>query len=209
MGETPATLNESEPQNRFFLSPLASVFLLIASLAGMTASLGLLKTELHHLADPTAALNCDISILVGCSSSILSPEAHLFLGLPNTAMGIGFYAVTIFVALLSLLKVGLPRLVWNLLAAGGTASLALIVFFLWASIFKFQALCPYCLVIWGATFVVFSVLTTFAAAVCRRPQVSSVGRPLHANAWAVVVTLVLLTVIAVVLGMTDKIAMLL
>lgn len=209
MGEIPTTPAVGELQNRFFLSPLASVFLLVASTAGMVASLGLLKTELHHLADPTASLNCDISILVGCSSSILSPEAHLFLGLPNAAMGIGFFAVTFFVAVLSFLKVGLPRLVWNLLAVGAGVSLLLIVFFLWASIFKFQALCPYCLVIWGSTFVIFSLLITFAGATCRNPQVSSVGRPLHANAWAVVVTLVLLTVIAVVMGMTDKIAMLL
>ncbi|MCS4484905.1 hypothetical protein NXS08_05375 [Gleimia sp. 6138-11-ORH1] len=209
MGESTSAPLTSTSKNSFHLSPLANTFLLLASVAGLIASLGLLKTEIEYLSDPTAALNCDISILVGCSSSLTSWEAHLFFGLPNTALGIAFFAVTLFVSVTSYLKVHLPRQVWHLLAAASGASLLFIGFFLYASIFNFQALCPYCLVIWAATFITFGTLNTYALSICKIPLVNSWGKPLHKNAWAVVATLFLLTAITVLLGLTDKIATLL
>lgn len=205
----PQTSGKPEDTLTFFLPRLSAIFLLLASLIGLTTSLGLLKTELHHLEDPTAALSCDVNVLVGCSSSILSPEAHLFLGLPNTALGIGFFTVFGFVAFTSLLKTSFPRLLWNLLATVSLGSLGLVAFFLYASITKFAALCPYCLGIWSATFIVAGIVLPWAAAICRRPQVSRIGTVLHGNAWAVVAGLFLITFLTVLLGLTEEIGMML
>lgn len=201
-----ASLNQGvQPQ----LPRISAVFLLLAALIGLVASLGLLKTELHYLSDPTAALSCDINVLVGCSSSILSDEAHLFFGLPNTALGIAFFSVLGFVSVGSFFKLQLPKALWNLLGLASAGSLALVAFFLYASIMKFGALCPYCLGIWSATFVSAGILLPWVASVCDRPTVKRVGTALHKNAWAVVVGFFLLTFIAVLLGLTEEIGMML
>lgn len=198
-----------KPELTFQLPLKSTISLTLASLAGLVASLGLLKTEIEHLNNPTGSLNCDLSLLVGCSSSISSPEAHLLLGLPNTALGIGFFSILLFVAVASILGTKLPRPLWNLLAVATAGSLGVIVFFLYASIFKFQALCPYCLVIWSATFIATGILLPFATAICGRETIRRIGQPLHANAWAVVVGLFLITAITVLLGMSEKIGMML
>lgn len=190
--------------------PLKSaLFLTIAALAGLIASLGLLYTEISHLNNPQASFSCDLSILVGCSSSINSPEAHLFFGIPNSALGIAFFTLLTFVGLGSFTHLTLPRILWNLLAAANLASLLVITFFLHASIFKFQALCPFCLVVWSATFISAGIIIPWASAICRRETVSSIGRTLHANAWALITGLFLLTAVTVLLGLSEKIGMML
>lgn len=125
-----------------------------ASLVALAASAELVLSEITHLSNPGSGLGCDLNPLIGCSSSLMSWQAHLLLGIPNALVGVGLYAGLAGV-FLAWWGGRLPRWLPLLIETGLTASLALIFFFLQQSVTFFRTLCPFCLLVWGATILIW------------------------------------------------------
>lgn len=125
-----------------------------ASLVALAASVELVLSEITHLRNPTGSLSCDLNPLIGCSSSLMTWQAHLMLGIPNALVGVALYAGLTGV-FLAWLGGRLPRWLPLTIEAGLTASLALIIFFLQQSVTFFRTLCPFCLLVWGATILIW------------------------------------------------------
>ena len=125
-----------------------------ATLVALAASAELVLSEITHLSNPGSGLGCDLNPLIGCSSSLMSWQAHLLLGIPNALVGVGLYAGLAGV-FLAWWGGRLPRWLPLLIETGLTASLALIFFFLQQSVTFFRTLCPFCLLVWGATILIW------------------------------------------------------
>lgn len=189
--------------------PVMGAAVIVMSALGLLASFALVQAELEVLADPGAELACDLNPLIGCSTSILSPQAHIF-GVPNSVSGVAAFAALFALGVILACRGRLPRLVWWGLSAGAVLGLGFVSYFLYHSAFTFHALCPFCLVVWGATLGVVPLLLGGAAAegAFGRSVVSAGKRALRYS-WAIVLLLYLLVVLFIVVTMSDKIGYLL
>lgn len=188
------------------LGVVNSLVVIVGTLIGLVASAGLLEAELKHLLNPAAELGCDLNSLIGCGASLMSPEAHL-LTIPNSALGIAAFAAAALLGFIMLVRASLPRVVSYLAALGTIGGLVFVGYFLYLSATTFNALCPYCLVVWSAAMILAGVLIPHALA--NIPATADTGKVLERYSWLVILALHLIVAITVLLTMHDKIGALL
>jgi len=110
--------------------------------------------------DPAANLSCDINAVISCGQVGLSWQANLF-GFPNAFLGLITESVVITVAVAGLAGVRFPR--WFMFAAqiGYTFGLVFAYWMFAQSVFVIRVLCPWCMVIYLSTTLVFWYLTRY------------------------------------------------
>lgn len=187
------------------LNPAAGIAVMVFSLLGLLSSVMLLQSELDVLADPEANLICDVNPMIGCSSSLLSPQAHL-LGLPNSALGLAAFSALLALGAVITFRGTLPRIVWWGLSVGVLGGLVFVAYFLFQSVTVFRTLCPYCMLTWVATLGVLPVVLGAAAATgALGTRLISAGRSTLRYSWAIALALYLLVILVIVVTLSDKI----
>ena len=203
---TPADVSPSPSPDRWTNS-WAGIFLAAFAIIALFCSFGLLETELEVLRNPHLVPECDINPLIGCSDSLLSPQAHLF-GLPNSAVGIGVFGAVLALAAVLIFNGSLPRVVWWVASAGLLVGVFYIIYFLVQSTVVFDSLCPYCMGVWASILAAAPLVwgaTLASGSLGSRAQ--TVGRPLLKYWWAVAVLFYLVVILVIILTMSDKVAM--
>ncbi|MDO5719426.1 MAG: vitamin K epoxide reductase family protein [Actinomycetaceae bacterium] len=185
-----------------------ALFLLVGSVMGVIASIGLLEAELTHLRAPSAVFECDFNPLVGCGSSLLSPQAHV-LGIPNAVLGTVLFTAIATVAALALIRATIPRMAWWIAAFGAGGGVVTVLWFLYLSATTFHALCPYCLVVWSATLIIGSVLIPQALHATGHASIRSLGATLLRYTPLIAVALHLFIFFIIIIAMRDQIGALL
>ncbi len=187
-------------------SPGTGLAIVLFSVLGIISSIALIRSELDLLGNPDADLLCDVNPLIGCSSSLLSPQAHL-LGVSNSVVGLAAFSALFALGFVLLLKGSLPRIIWWGMTAGAFAGLLFVVYFLHASVSVFQALCPYCMVTWVATLGALPVIVGAAGAAGAFGEGAVArGRTTLRYSWALVLILYLIVILVIVITMSDKLA---
>ncbi|MDO4606673.1 MAG: vitamin K epoxide reductase family protein [Bowdeniella nasicola] len=181
------------------------VVVALCALVALAASIALLYSELAHLTNPYADAQCDINALIGCGTSMHSPQAHLLWGLPNSVAGIMAFTVLLLVGLLQLSRTALPRWLWAGLVLGSCGGLAWVAYFAYQSIMVFHALCPYCTVVWLMTIPTAVFIVGYALAAGHLPG-RELGRHLWSFRWLYTCALLVVLFLAVVIGLRDQIA---
>lgn len=184
-----------------------AIALIVCAALAMLASFELLVSELEILGDPDASLVCDVNPLIACSSSLLSSQAHLFFGVPNSVIGLVAFAALLTLAVLLAGQVPLPRWVWWGMGIGTALGLVYVGYFLWQSVTVFRALCPYCMVIWatviGAAVIVWANILAEGLA---GSGPATVGQSLRRYGGLVVLLAYLLIVLIILVGLHEQIA---
>ena len=121
---------------------------------GLIASMELIIDKFALLADPAASLFCDINPVVSCGSVLLTEEASAF-GFANPILGLIGFAVVITLGVLALAKVELPRWVWIGLNIGALFGVSFMIWLMWQSLYVIGALCPWCMIVWAVTILIF------------------------------------------------------
>ena len=121
---------------------------------GLLASFELIVDKLALLADPDAVLSCDINPVVSCGSVILTEQGSAF-GFANPILGLVGFAVVITLGVLAIAKVELPRWVWIGLNIGALVGVAFMIWLMLQSLYVIGALCPWCMLIWAVTILIF------------------------------------------------------
>lgn len=187
------------------LNPAVGIAIMVFSLLGLFSSVMLLQSELEVLADPAANLICDVNPLIGCSSSLLSPQAHL-LGLPNSALGLAAFGALLALGAVIAFRGTLPNIVWWGLSIGVLGGLVFVTYFLFQSVTVFRTLCPYCMLTWVATLGVLPVVLGAAgSAGALGTRLTSAGRSTLRYSWAIALALYLLVILVIVVTLSDKI----
>lgn len=130
------------------------VALIMLGIVGWIAAFTLSLEKLRSLADPTASLSCDFSVLVQCQRNLTSWQGELF-GFPNPFLGVAGWVVPITVGVALLAGARFARWFWLLFAMGMAGALALIIFLIYQSIYVLATLCPWCMVTWAVTIPAF------------------------------------------------------
>lgn len=123
-------------------------------LIGLAAAVILTLERLASLADPAYVPSCSINPVLSCGSVMRTAQASIF-GFPNSLLGIGGFAVAVTVGVVLLAGSELPRWFWLGLQAGVTASVALVHWLIYQSLYVIGALCPYCMIVWAVTIPIF------------------------------------------------------
>ena len=131
--------------------------LLVASVSGLVASFILTIDKFKILKDAGYTPSCNINATLNCKSVMLSEQAEAF-GFPNSLIGIGTFSMMLVVAVLLFFGINLPKLFLQIAATGTALAVIFCHWLAYETTFVIGALCPYCMVAWVATLLVFSVL---------------------------------------------------
>lgn len=145
---------EQEAASAAFIAKAIGPILAICGAVGLLAAFTLAVEKLRIVEDPTYIPTCSINPILSCGSVMTTDQAEAF-GFPNPLLGIaGFAAVTaIGVALLGGAK--LPRWLWLAVQAGLTFAVVFVLWLFFQSLYRIEALCPYCMVVWVVTIIAY------------------------------------------------------
>ena len=132
--------------------------LLFSGIIGLFAAFTLTQDKISILEDPNFVPSCSINPVLSCGSVIVTEQASIF-GFPNPIIGLITYSVVITLAVLLLSRVVLPAWVWLGLNLGSLGGLAFVVWLVFQSLYVIDALCPFCMVAWVGTILIFWIST--------------------------------------------------
>ena len=161
---------------------LSGVWVLIAGVLGLAASLTLTIEKIELLINPNYVPSCSINPVLSCGSVMVTEQASVF-GFPNPLIGIVAFTVVLVTGVLAVTDVRLPRWYWAGRAVGSLLGVVFVHWLIFQSLYRIGALCPYCMVVWAITVPLFVVATSLAL----RPLAANpVARVLHEWRWSLV-----------------------
>lgn len=132
--------------------------LLLGGLIGGTAAFVLAVEKILLLKDPGYTPSCSINPILSCGSIMTTDQAEVF-GFPNPFLGVAAFPVVVTIGVLVLARVPLPRWVWLGLNAGAALGVVFVHWLIGQSLYRIGALCPYCMVVWIVTVMIFWYVT--------------------------------------------------
>ncbi|WP_353827601.1 vitamin K epoxide reductase family protein [Agromyces sp. SYSU T0242] len=135
-----------------------AVFLVVAGALGLLATFELSLEKVLTLADPTHVPNCNVGVLVGCSTNLASWQGSVF-GFPNPFVGLMAWPVVITIGVALLAGSRFPRWFWIGLNAGVAGALVFVGWLIYQSIYVLDVLCPWCMLTWAVTIPTFWAVT--------------------------------------------------
>ncbi len=132
--------------------------LLIGGAIGLLAAGVLTVEKIALLRDPTYVPSCSINPVLSCGSVMTKPQAEVF-GFPNPLLGIAGFAVITTVGAALLAGAAFRRWFWIGLQVGTTLGAVFVHWLIFQSLYRIQALCPYCMAVWAVTIPIFWYVT--------------------------------------------------
>jgi uncharacterized membrane protein len=104
--------------------------------------------------DPSFVPSCSINVFVNCSAEMESWQGKLF-GFPNPYIGVAVFPILITTGVIMLTGFRAPRWYRALMLSCTTLGIALVVFFVWSTVYRVLRLCPWCMVVWFCMIPIF------------------------------------------------------
>lgn len=120
---------------------------LVAGAIGMIASFELTYDKIQVLKNPAYNPACNLSPLLSCGSVMQAPQANV-LGVPNTVFGLAAFSMLFMLGLAIAAGGVFKRWFWLLVNAGALAGFAFFGYLFFESVYRIQAICPYCFAVW-------------------------------------------------------------
>jgi uncharacterized membrane protein len=133
----------------------SGVVMLLGSFAGFVASFLLTIDKIKLLKDAQFVPSCNISETLNCKSVMLSEQAEVF-GFPNSLIGIGAFAIFVALSIAVLAGTSFPSWFWQIALLGTATAVIFCHWLAYQTTFVIGALCPYCMVAWSGTLLIFS-----------------------------------------------------
>ncbi|CAN5198898.1 vitamin K epoxide reductase family protein [soil metagenome] len=173
-----------------------AVVLIVTGAIGWYAAFSLTLDKIAVLKDPEADLDCNFSVLVQCGKNLGSWQGAI-LGFPNPLIGLGGFVAPIAVGVALLAGATFARWFWITFNVGVLGAFAFCLWLAYQSIFNLGTLCPWCMLVWSVTILMFWTLTLANARAGRfGPRLAPLGAILYS--WVPVITVVGYIIIAVV-----------
>lgn len=128
--------------------------LLLGGLAGLFSAITLTLEKIELIKNPEAVLGCDLNPIIACGSVINTPQASAF-GFPNPIIGIVGFSVVALIGGAILAEAKFKRWFWIGLQLGVLFAVGFVHWLIFQTIFRINALCPYCMVVWIVTIPIF------------------------------------------------------
>ncbi|GAA2023905.1 vitamin K epoxide reductase family protein [Agromyces tropicus] len=135
-----------------------AVFLVVAGALGLLAAFELSLEKVLTLLDPSHVPNCNVGVLVGCSTNLASWQGSVF-GFPNPFIGLMAWPVVITIGMALLAGASFSRWFWIGLDVGVTGAVVFVGWLIYQSIYVLDVLCPWCMLTWAVTIPTFWAVT--------------------------------------------------
>jgi uncharacterized membrane protein len=126
----------------------------VGGIIGLLASFVLTVEKFEIIKDPSFQPSCNINPILSCGSVMVTKQAEAF-GFPNSLLGIiGFTAVAV-TGFALLAGASFKRWYWIALQLGVLFAVGFVHWLIFQTIYRINALCPYCMVVWTVTIPIF------------------------------------------------------
>ena len=150
MFQTPTTPDIPESRPVPGLSHRFTGFILLAAgLLGFVPSFVLAVEKYWLLINPFYSPSCTLGETLSCVPVMTSWQAEVF-GFPNPYLGIAGFAVIAATGAALLGRAQMSHWYWAGLQIGVTFGTLFVGWLMYQSLFRIQALCPYCMLVWAA-----------------------------------------------------------
>lgn len=140
-------------------SPLSlAIVLIVTGAIGWYSSFALTLDKFAVLLNPDADLDCNFSLIVQCGKNLQSWQGSV-LGFPNPILGLAGFVAPIAVGVAILAGAQFARWFWILFNIGVAGAFGFCIWLMVQSIFSLGTLCPWCMVVWAVTYIMFWTLT--------------------------------------------------
>jgi uncharacterized membrane protein len=152
--------NSKTARKGLTLSQTLPYILMIAGVIGLLASFVLTYDKIQVLKNIGYDPPCNINPIFSCGSVMKTEQANL-LGVPNTLFGIvGFTALTT-VGFLFATGSLLGKRMWQMVQVVATIGVIFMHYLFFQGVYRINAICPWCFVVWMITIPVFWYITLY------------------------------------------------
>ncbi|MGW1062241.1 vitamin K epoxide reductase family protein [Micromonospora rubida] len=149
-----------DAQHRVLSDRLIGWILTIGGLTGALAAFVLTVEKIALLKNPAYVPSCSINPILSCGSIMTTAQAEVF-GFANPLIGLATFPVVATTGVAVLARARLPRWWWLALHAGTLFGVVFVHWLFFQSLYRIGALCPYCMIVWVVTIVLFSYTTLY------------------------------------------------
>lgn len=129
-------------------------WLIVAGSIGLLASAILMVERVRLLEDPLYTPMCSLNAVFSCGSVMTSSQASVF-GFPNPLLGIAGFAMVLAIGLGLVAGASYRPWFWWGLQGGVTFAIGFVHWLIFQTVFRIEALCPYCMVVWVVSWPLF------------------------------------------------------
>ena len=129
-----------------------------AGAVGLVAAVVLLVEKIKLVEDPDYIPSCSINPVLSCGSIMRTDQAEAF-GFPNPIIGVAGFAIVITIGVAIFAGASFARWFWLGLQVGVTFGVGFVHWLIFQSLYRIDALCPYCMVVWAVTIPLFWYVT--------------------------------------------------
>ncbi|GAB3645019.1 vitamin K epoxide reductase family protein [Glycomyces tarimensis] len=134
--------------------------LLLGGLVGLAAAFDLTYERIASLIDPGHVISCDFNPVLSCGTVMNTEQASAF-GFPNPVIGLIAFPFVLFMGVLVLARVELPRWISLVFNLGTLAGLGFVAWLIFQSVYRIGVLCPWCMAVWAAVLPIFWFTTVY------------------------------------------------
>ncbi|MBP2329731.1 putative membrane protein [Kibdelosporangium banguiense] len=145
-------------EQKQFTDRLLPWILAVGGAVGLIAAFVLTVEKIALLRDPGYVPSCSINPVLSCGSVMKTPQAEAF-GVPNPLLGIAGFAVVTAAGVSILAGSRFARWFWLGLQAGCVFGVVFVHWLIFQSLYRIEALCPYCMAVWVVTIPIFWYVT--------------------------------------------------
>jgi uncharacterized membrane protein len=132
----------------------------IGGIIGFIAAFILTVEKIELIINPNYIPTCNISPLISCGSVMNTWQASAF-GFPNSLLGIAGFAIVATVGMALLAGAKFKKWFWIGLQLGTIFGIGFVTWLFVQSVYRIEALCPYCMVVWTVTIPIFWYTTLY------------------------------------------------
>jgi uncharacterized membrane protein len=140
--------------------PGFALLLVVTGAAGLLASWIITLDKFKLLEDPDFVPACSLNPVVSCGSVMKSDQASA-LGFPNPMLGLVAYGVVICVGMSLLAGARFPGWYWLAFDVGCLFGVGFVSWLQFESLYRINALCLWCCLVWAATILMFWYVTSY------------------------------------------------
>lgn len=148
----PTKLDTTSSSSR--LSRFMPWLLIVSGVIGIICSFIITLDKMKLLENPSFRPNCDLNPIISCGSVMSSMQGSAF-GFPNPWIGLAAFAVLVTIGVGLLAGATFKRWFWLGLLAGSVFGVIFVHWLFFQSVYRIQALCPYCMGVWAVTIATF------------------------------------------------------
>jgi len=138
---------KTKAKKELTLNTTIKYILIFCGLVGLLASFTLTYDKIHVLKDPNYIPSCNINPILSCGSVMKTKQAD-FLGIPNTIFGLVGFTVVITIGVMMAAGAKFAKWFWRWFQVGLTLGLFGVWYLFFEGIFRINAICPYCFLVW-------------------------------------------------------------